>query len=70
MDKDTLMLESNGMVTIYEKGNYVWEAYPRGGDSAFTFKIDGKINWVMDKIYNDTLKIDAWPDIVFLKKEN
>jgi hypothetical protein len=70
LSNDTLKIESNTTVTFYEKGNYVWEAYPRGGDSAFTFKVDGKINWVLDKIYNDTLKIDAWPDIMFLKKEN
>lgn len=70
LNNDTLKIESNNTVMLYEKGSYYWEAYPRGGDSAFTFKIDGKIHWVMDKIYNDTLKIDAWPSIMLLKREN
>lgn len=69
LKNDTLKIENNSVVTLYEKGEYVWGLSSHTADSVFTFIIPGKINWVMDKIFNDTLKIDAFPHYMYFIKK-
>lgn len=70
LPSDSLKVEYNGAVTLYDKGSYIWGRSVHTADSVYTFTIPGRVNWVADKIFNDTLKIDAWPDIMYLIKIN
>lgn len=69
-NNDSVKIENSGYTTLLDKGNYIWGRSVHTPDSVYTFTIPGKLYWVMDKIYNDTLRIDAWPDMMYLKRMN
>jgi hypothetical protein len=70
LSNDSIKIESSGIITVYGKANYVWGRSVHSPENVFTLTIPNKIYWVMDKIYNDTLKIDAWPSYYFLIKKS
>ena len=69
LENDSLKIESNGVIALYGKADYVWGRSAAQGDSVYMLTIPGQVIWIMDKIFNDTLKIDEFPHLHYLTRK-